>query len=93
MVELVEQWLKGFSNVGEIHHPAGFLANRAADVNFYSKRVPVKACTFVPARDIGKPVSGFYLEYSKNIHRRIVPPMTVLRNHFTLSCLETNPGM
>jgi hypothetical protein len=37
VVELVEQRLKGFSKVGEIHHPAGFLAHRAADVNFYSK--------------------------------------------------------
>ncbi len=37
VVELVELWLKGFSKVGEIHHPAGFLANGVADVNFYSK--------------------------------------------------------
>ena len=37
VVELVEQRLKGFSKIGEIHHPARFLANRSADVNFNSK--------------------------------------------------------
>ena len=55
--------------------------------------MPVKTRAFVAVRDIGKPVSGFYLENAKNIHRRIVPPMTALRNHFTLSGLETYPGM
>jgi hypothetical protein len=35
----------------------------------------MRAGTFVSRRDVGKPVGGFYLKNSKDIHERIVPPM------------------
>jgi len=81
MIELVEQGLKGPPQVGKIHHPARFLTNRATDMDFNPERVSMHAGTFVPLRDIGKPMSRFDLKYSKNIHERIVTPKLSLRNH------------
>jgi hypothetical protein len=37
VVKLIEQWLKGSPQISEIHHPAGILADRTADVNFDSE--------------------------------------------------------
>ena len=51
-------------------------------MNLDSERVPVHAGAFMPVRDIGKPMGGFYLKHSKYIHGPIVPPTGRLRNHF-----------
>jgi len=75
MIELVEQGLKGSPQVGKVHHPARFLTDRTADVDFNPERVSMHAGTFVPFRDIGKPMGRFDLKYPKYIHERIVPPM------------------
>jgi hypothetical protein len=52
----------------------------------------VHAGTFVPLRDIGKAVGGFYLKYSKYIHGRIVPSMCTLRKHSFPLALYRYPG-
>ena len=75
VVELVEQGLECPSQIGKIHHPARFLAYRAADVYFDSKGVPVQAGALVPFGNVGQPVSGFDLKNAKNIHKRIVTLM------------------
>jgi len=92
MIELVEQGLKGAPQVSEIHHPACFLANRTTDMDFNPERMAVHAGTFVPLRDIGKAVGGFYLKYSKYIHGRIVPSMCTLRKHSFPLALYRYPG-
>lgn len=59
-------------------------------MDFNPERMAVHAGTFVPERDIGKAVGGFYLKYSKYIHGRIVPSMCTLRKHsFPLHCTGT----
>ena len=75
MIKPVEQWLKSLPQIRKVHHPAGFLSNRTTDVNFNPERMPMHAGTFMPRRDVGKPVSGFNLKNSKYIHGRIVPSM------------------
>lgn len=80
MVELVEQWLKRPLEVGEVHDPTAVSADLAADVYLDAKGVAMHACALVARGDIGKEVCSFYLEYAKNIHGRIVPPMSIRCN-------------
>jgi hypothetical protein len=85
MIKLVEQWLESSPHIGEIHYPAGILADRAANVYFDSKRVPVHAGAFMPFGNTGQAMSGLDLKNAENIHGRIVPPGRWLRNSSGIS--------
>ena len=57
MVELLMQRREGSLDVGEVHHPAGLLADVALDVHRDVERVAVKPRALVIGRDVRQPVS------------------------------------
>lgn len=72
MVQLIKERLKGFFEVGKIHHPASLRARFAADMNLDAEGVAVHAAAFVPLWNIGQEVGRFDLENAKYIHAAIV---------------------
>lgn len=55
-------------DVCEVHHPAELWIHGSVDIDDHSERVPVETRTFVPVRNVGKPVSGFERELLENLH-------------------------
>ena len=79
VVELVEKWLKGLFKVGEIHHPAGFGADRSAHMYLDAERMAMHAPALVPLGNVGQIVGGLDLEYAEKVHGRIVPSVSAVR--------------
>ena len=75
MVEPIEDGLKGFAQISEVHDPAGFPADRSADVDLDAERMSVHARALVPIGNVGQAVRSLDLENAKYIHGRIVPPV------------------
>ncbi len=73
MIELIIQRLKNLPQFGEVHHPTAVFTNIPTDVDLNVKGMPVNAGAFVASGNMGQVVSGLHLEYSEDVHRRIVP--------------------
>lgn len=73
MIQLIVNGHEGTLDIGKIHHPAGLLVQRPADMDLDAERMTVDSPAFVILGDMRQVVRGFDLENLEQVHGRIVP--------------------